>query len=317
MPKISVIIPVYNSENYLEKCLDSVINQTLDDVEIIVVNDGSPDNSQEIIDRYKSNYPSKIKAIYQENHGQAAARNNGIQYATGEYIAFVDSDDYLELDAYEKAYSLAKENDSDIVCFGFFEVNGETRKAIDYTVFPVPKNDVRYILNETSPSNKLIKRNIWSENNIRFTENRIYEDLELIPQLALYTKKIVFMNDNLYNYVIHSGSTMRQKTYNQKLASIYPVVDTLKEKFWNTPYHTELEYLYIEHLLHGAVLRYLGYKEGSKDIQKISSIMKKTFPAWHKNIYYKKLNMKYKIVCWLAYLKQIKLLRLLLGVKNV
>ena len=195
MPEISVIIPVYKSEKYLEKCFDSILKQTFDDFEIIVVNDGSPDSSQQIIDRYKEQYPEKIKAFVQENKGQAAARNFGLQYAEGEYISFVDSDDYIETNAYKTAYTYAKDNDIDIVCFGMYEVNDGERHAIDYRFVRNEEPKISYLLNETSPCNKLIKRSIFSENGLKFTENRIYEDLELIPQLALYTDKIGFVED--------------------------------------------------------------------------------------------------------------------------
>lgn len=314
MPKISVIVPVYNTEKYLEKCLDSLINQTMNDIEIIVVNDGSPDNSQEIIDRYKELYPDKIKCFVQENKGQAAARNFGIRQATGEFISFVDSDDYLEPETYDTVYTYAEQNNSDIVCFGMFEDKGEGEKTVcDYCLFDHPDNRIKYILNETSPCNKLISRELFTQNGIAFKENLIYEDLELIPQLALYTDKISFLNKPFYNYVIHAGSTMRQKKYNEKLSSIYTVMDSLKTNFEKTEYKKELEFLFIEHLLHGATLRYLDYEEGVEDIKKIGEIMKQNFPKWRKNIYYKKNDFKYKIFCELAYSKNIGLLKAILG----
>lgn len=313
--KISVIVPVYKAEQYLEKCLESLVMQTLDDIEIIVVNDGSPDNSQSIIDSFQKRYPDKIKSIVQENGGQAAARNTGLGHASGDYISFVDSDDYLEFDAYKCAYLYAEENQLDIVCFGFYEVKADDKYPVDYTVIFDDDCRVRYILNETSPWNKLIKRDLIEKNGIRFTENRIYEDLELIPQLALFTDKIGFMEDRLYNYVIHQGSTMRLKTYSEKLANIYLVADTLKKKFEATEYRDELEYLFIEHLLHGAVLRYLGYEEGKKDIVKIADIVKSEFPKWRSNKYYKMRHWKYKVMCNLAYLKMIPFLKLIFGEK--
>ena len=101
MIKISIIIPVYNAEKYLKKCIDSVINQNVESKEIILVNDGSIDNSQEIIDEYVAKYPDMIKAIKQENAGQAVARNVGIENASGEFLAFLDSDDYLEENSYQ------------------------------------------------------------------------------------------------------------------------------------------------------------------------------------------------------------------------
>ncbi len=313
MHKISVIIPVYKSEKFLEKCFDSIIGQTLDDVEIIVVNDGSPDNSQKIIDRYKEKHPDVFKTFIQENKGQAAARNLGLQYAEGEYISFVDSDDYIETNTYKTAYNYARDNMLDIVCFGMYEVKGDERKPVDYRFVRNQEPKISYVLNESAPWNKIIKRELLVNNNVKFTENRIYEDLELMPQLVFYTDKIGYLDECLYNYVIHQGSTMRQDKYNPKLACIFDVADTLKEKFYNTEYRTELEFLFIEHLLHGAVLRFLKYEEGKKDIERISDIMKETFPKWRKNKYYKMQHWKYKVMCNLAYNKSIPLLKRIFG----
>ena len=115
MIKVSVIVPVYNVEKYIDKCLNSLVKQTLKDIEIIVVNDGSPDNSQKIIDKYVDKYPDKIKSYIKENGGQGSARNLGLEYASGEYISFIDSDDWLDLDALEEMYLLAKKEKSDVV----------------------------------------------------------------------------------------------------------------------------------------------------------------------------------------------------------
>ena len=310
MPKISIIVPIYNTAHYLKKCLNSLLAQEISDLEILLINDGSPDNSQEIIDSYKERYPDKIKVFVQENQGQAAARNFGIENAKGEYLAFVDSDDYIEPHAYSTAIDYAQKNGLDIVCFDFWEINENgSRQHCSHCVFEGDGNKTKYILNETSPCNKIIKREIFAKNALRFTANRIYEDLELIPQLALYTDNIGFLDVPLYNYVIHSGSTMRQASYSSKLASIFSVMERLYEVFSETAYYQELEYLYIEHLLHSSTLRYLQYAEGVGDIKRIAKIMRDRFPNWRKNQYYKQMNIKYKIFCELAYHKQIKLLK--------
>ena len=105
--KVSIIIPVYGVEKYISKCLDSLVKQTLNDIEIIVVNDGTKDNSQKIIDKYVKKYPDKVKSFIKENGGQGSARNYGLKQANGDYIGYVDSDDYVELEMYEKLYNKA------------------------------------------------------------------------------------------------------------------------------------------------------------------------------------------------------------------
>ena len=121
--KVSIIVPVYNVEAYLERCLDSLVNQTLQDIEIIVVNDGTKDNSQAIIDEYVKNYPGKVYGYIKENGGLSDARNYGIPYAKGEYVAFVDSDDYVDVTMYEKLYNKAVEQGSEMVVCGYFKVD--------------------------------------------------------------------------------------------------------------------------------------------------------------------------------------------------
>ena len=115
MPKISIIVPVYNVEIYIDKCLKILTEQTLRDIEIIIVNDGSLDKSEEIIEKYVKENPTKIKYYEKENGGLSSARNYGLEYATGEYIAFLDSDDYVETNMYEEMYNLAKKENADMV----------------------------------------------------------------------------------------------------------------------------------------------------------------------------------------------------------
>lgn len=314
LPKISVILPVYNCEKYLEKCLDSVFFQSFSDFEVIAVNDGSTDSSAQILERYRQRFGEKLTCLTQENAGQAAARNKGMQYARGEFVAFVDSDDYIAPNTLELCYAYAAQNALDVVCFGFFSDRGGKATPIDYIRFPGLPPLLTYVLSEASPCNKLIRRSVWVENGIRFTEGIIYEDFEIIPTLALYTDKIGYLEQRLYYYVIHENSTMHQPAYNKKLQSIFMVMESLSRRFAHTQYQNELEYLYIAHLLHDAVLRFLCFREGKGDILKISAIMRKKYPHWRRNTYYKHLDWKYKVVCTLAYYKQIRLLKLVLGV---
>ena len=128
MPKVSVIVPVYNVEKFIDVCLNSLVNQTLDDIEIVVVNDGSPDNSQKIIDRYVRTYPNKVKSFIKKNGGLSDARNYGITKCTGEYVGFIDGDDYADLDMYESMYKKAKAQDFDVVvCDLRYVYNNYTR----------------------------------------------------------------------------------------------------------------------------------------------------------------------------------------------
>ena len=315
MYKVSIIVPIYNTEQYLNKCLDSLVNQTLQDVEIILINDGSTDNSQNIIDEYSAKYPNKIKSFTKENGGQATARNLGITKATGEYIGFVDSDDWIELNMYEELYNKALSEGLDIVCCNEYLVTDNVKKKnFNRLMYP---NDINnnYIIRESGAWNKIIKRDLVINNNIFFLENRIYEDLATIPTLALYTNKIGYINSYLYNYLIRNGSTMNQIKYSKKLEDIFPVMEELSIKFENN-HKEELEYLYIIHLLREASLRFLLYKEGKNKRKEIINLMKNKFPNWRNNKYFKKDSFKDQLICKMLYTNNVLPIKIYLMLKS-
>ena len=172
MKKVSIIVPVWGVEKYISKCLESLVNQTLDDIEIILVNDGSPDNSQKIIDEYVKRYPQKVISYIKENGGQGSARNYGIKVATGEFISFVDSDDYIELNMVEKMYIKAKKDKSDIVICGNYNVSENyLHKKQDYFTSNYNTNFENALFGKMAVWNKLYKKNIIVDNKIFFKEN--------------------------------------------------------------------------------------------------------------------------------------------------
>lgn len=311
--KISVIVPVYNVEKYIKKCLDSLVNQTLDGVEIIVVNDGSPDNSQKIIDEYTKKYKN-VKSYIKENGGLSDARNYGIKKATGEYISFVDSDDYIRNDMLEIMYNYAIKEDLDVVVCDSINVYDNGSKILIKSNNNYSDNDVRnYIISPPMACTRLFKKTIFDK--IQFKKNIYYEDLEMTPKVVNITDKIGFVSEGLYYYVQRDGSIMKQNVFNKKLLNIFDVLksnkDLLEDKF-----PEEIEYMYITHLLRTASLRFLNYDNGKEYIYKIHNIMKEYFPKWKNNVYYKKSSFKLKLICILAYNKNILLLKLIKKVTN-
>ena len=295
--KVSVIVPVYNVEKYLRKCLDSLVNQTLKDFEIILVNDGSSDNSQNIIDEYKEKY-ANIKAFTKENGGMSSARNKGLEYASGEYIAFVDSDDYVEIFFLEKMYEKAKENNSDVVICDYYAINSSEKIYTKCHMNLSPDEKIEYLLSPPMVWSKLIKKEIVSK--INFTEGIFYEDLDFCVRLLPYVNKVSFTDEPLYNYYLqHSGSIMTQKTFNSHLLDIFLVLEKSKNML-QYDYFREVEYLYIIHLLRTATLRFLDYPNVLEYLTKINGTMEREFPNWRENIYYTQLSGKVKLICFLA-----------------
>lgn len=209
--KISVIVPIYNTDKFLTKCIDSIINQTLQEIEIILINDGSTDNSNNICLEYEEKYPEKIRYINNKNIGCSATRNLGIELARGEYISFVDSDDYIEKTMYEELISIAKKEKKDIVICGINYIdlgNTNIRKDI-----PKPlKSKYDFLLREnkiTNPINKIFKKDLIIKNNIIFPINtHSVEDLVFCFKATMSTDKIGYVYKSFYNYLLHGNNSI-------------------------------------------------------------------------------------------------------------
>ena len=245
-----------------------------------------------------------------ENEGQGVARNYALNIAKGEYVTFVDSDDFIDIRMLEKLYNKAIEENADIVCStGFIKVTNNDRKEIKYEFDDIDPY-VKYILNNSGPVGKLIKKELIIKNNLIFPKLRAYEDISVVPLWGTHANKISYVDELFYYYLIHEGSTMKQFKYNEKLTHIYSSLDNLYKNL-KDKYFTELEWIYIEHLLHAASLRFLQFNK-YEEVEKITKIIKDKFPEWNNNKYYKTKSIKYKIVCTLIYHKQFKLLKLIL-----
>ena len=299
MPKVSVVVPVYNTQKYLEKCLDSLVYQTLDDIEIIVVNDGSPDESQKIIDRYVQAYPNKVRAYIKENGGLSDARNYGIKKASGEYIGFVDSDDYVNLDMYQNMYNKAKENDFDVVAcdirYVYDDYSKEVSSLVDNDIFY--QSDVKKQMVNIYPAawNKIYRRNLFDE--VLFKKNVWYEDVEFLYRLLPYVKTIGTLKKSFVNYVQRDGAITRtfdSRVYDY-IDNFNGLVDFYMEKGLYDEYFFELEYCYVRYLYMTFIKAACHFnKDEYKKACRIAkqNVLKK-FPDYKKNKYIKGLSGLY------------------------
>ena len=256
MIKVSVIVPVFNTEKYLEKCLNSLINQTLQDIEIICINDGSTDKSADIIKKF-TNKDSRFKLINQENKKQGAARNAGMKIAKGEYIGFVDSDDWVDLEYYEKLYNAAKKYNADMALATNIRTgHGKDKKRLNITEEKFvttlqDKIDVCQQWKNECPTNKIYRHSMLKNNNITWPEGVYCEDKLFTIKAVYYANSIVTVPDINYYYYRNPNSTVNskaQKHYKQlkldKNIAKKSVLDFLKEKnaqirdrdFWATKY---------------------------------------------------------------------------------
>ena len=215
--KISVVVPVYNVEKYLEQCLNSIINQTFKDIEIICINDGSKDNSLKIIEEFAAK-DKRIRVINKENEGISAARNQGMGLAQGEYISFIDSDDWIEENYLEALYTAAKKYDSDIACSNIIRVTGKRhRKKIiykkeEFTTESDKKNELTKVPINSYVWNKIYKRESLLKSGVKFPVGRVYEDVIWCIKAIYYLNGVVTVPDAVYYYRKNPTSIMSTKS---------------------------------------------------------------------------------------------------------
>lgn len=299
MKMFSLIVPVYNVEKYIGECLASILNQTYKDYELILVNDGTLDKSMDIAHELlkDSNIDSKI--INQTNHGLSYARNIGLKNSKGKYIWYIDSDDTIKSNALE---ILSHHLSYDIICFNF-NVNSNPY-IINYK--EAHSIDEKYLMVSISAWNRVCKRSFLIDNQLYFKNGILYEDIELVPTFILYTKNIGFIDDVLYNYMIHSNSITTNKEFNisklDHINSVRSMLEVFKEHKELDTYKEELEAI----IYANVVIRFIAdvvfypkdiYEMCNKELKKLLSDYNLN---WKHNKYIKQKSIFHKLY-YMAY----------------
>ena len=298
MKKVSVIVPVYNVEQYLNECLESLVNQTLEEIEIIVVNDGSPDNSQDIIDEYVEKYPTKIRSFIKENGGISDARNYGIKKAVGEYIGFVDSDDYVDVTMFEKLYKQASIYKSDIVVCDFIKDYGNslqrTRNIRNWSLFDskILENPVLLFHSKPYAWNKLYKRNMFLDNNMFFPVGQCFEDSAIIYNILYLANKITCVKEQLYYYRVNRLESITN-TVNRKMFDIFKSCTSIisfysKQKEYEEKLFPIIERLCLVHLF-ARLKAFIRSDEKQLSLEfarNMYDFLDEYLPNWKKNKYF-------------------------------
>lgn len=236
---VSIIMPIYNVEKYLDKCIQSVLSQTYKNMEIILVDDGSSDNSPKICDKYAS-MDERVKVIHKQNGGMSDARNAGLEIALGKYIEFVDSDDYMAENMVETLYKNICEYNADISLCSHYIVREETMvtdASYEKNVYTNSQVIEEFLLDTKIRSyvwNKMFKASLFEK--IKFQKGRVFEDLLVIPMLFAEASKIIFDDTPLYYYVQREGSVLHTQTPELRTAYIeatFEVYEFIKSKFAN------------------------------------------------------------------------------------
>jgi glycosyltransferase involved in cell wall biosynthesis len=297
-PSVSVIVPVYNTEKYLRKCLDSLADQTLKDIEIIIIDDGSTDSSPVIIKEYTEKDSKRFISLAQENSGQAVARNKALKMCTGEYIGFLDSDDFVRTDMFERMYNAAVAEDADYVACGYTDITyDETGNEIELEHYVHSK--LAYKTKDmffgalASPFLHLYKKEVLIESGADFPEGVVYEDTAFYLNIIPYIKKLAVIDEPLAYRVRRSNSTM--STFKAaKVRQIFKVLDYsldyYKKKGFYEEYQKEMEYFCVRVLLCSSMQR-ICKVEDSKERKALQNetldYLYRNFPNRKSNKYFK------------------------------
>ena len=294
--KVSVIVPVYNTEAYLEKCLVSLVQQTLEELEILVVDDGSTDRSLQIAKEFEAAYPSKIKVLEKENGGLSSARNLALPYATGEYLGFVDSDDWVDPTMYQEMYDTAVREDADIV---ICDMEDHYPKHVVYHHSSRFENK---FMVTPSACNKIFRRSIIGKDV--FPVGLWYEDLEFTTKQLMKTEKIATVHTAFYHCHCREVSIMNNSN-SQKNLDIIIVLENLEcfvqENGWQKKYENILEYLYLDHVLITSINRVQRQTSPEKKavIRQMRRVVKSKYPGFAQGTVFKQMPRNRRIVAQL------------------
>ena len=318
--KISVIIPVYNVEKYLKKCVDSVLAQDFSDYEILLIDDGSTDSSGKICDEYAEK-TAHIRVIHQENKGQGGARNTGILEATGEYLMFVDSDDFLKSRALSILYKTASEYDADIVLFGadFIDEQGNTIAVRTPTESKEPVilsgKQLLLFFKSTSPWDKLYRRSLFSKSGIVFPEKIWYEDLCVASEIVLYSEKTVCISNSLYMYLQRQNSTMHIKNTDRNIDMLTAVSEVLNFYRRNNRFEEnrdELCFLAVMHIMVLCTLRVASEDTKHPLLKRFYDFTKENFADFETNKFVRSnLSKRHKLIFFFSRHRRYEFIRLL------
>ena len=303
MVDISVIVPAYNVEKYISSCLNSLLNQTKKEIEIIVIDDGSTDNTLNILNEYKKNNPSKIHVVSQENQGLSITRNNGIKLSTGKYILFVDGDDEIDINLLKNLWDKLEEFPYDVIAFNV-EVIYPNKKII---VNPGITSDIKNFNLDSKKKfltdmycmacNKIYKKDLFKDNTLLFTPNTWFEDVLLMHKLIPNLTSLGYLDFPGYKYYQRENSITY--TYSDKLKDINFVLEKILEYYKKNDlysiYKSELEYIYVRYMFATYIKRLAKTKNKQKfndGILYSLNCVNKTFPNYKKNIYINKSGLK-------------------------
>lgn len=312
--KFSLVVPFANSKDYLATCLDSLLAQSYlkkhaKEVEIILVNNNSADGTDKIAVRYARAHRGLIRVLSCKTWGAAAARNCGLRAAKGDFVWYIDSDDWIEPNALERlSANLEGCPSADVITFAavkdYEKGQKEHGKSLLAAVGKGQKDwQNRFIMYGFGPWQFISRRSWLLKHELFFDEGIIHEDMALISSFVLYTKEIYALNEPLYHYVQHAKSVLHRSEWNEHALDIFPALEKIHARFAGPDqrYHDALEYFFIWNLMVDTARNFRPYKEGHANYRRIRSTMRAFFPRWRRNPYLRARSLRFRLRIRLNY----------------
>lgn len=324
MPRFSLIVPVYKVEEYLPKCVESIRAQSCQDYELLLVDDGSPDRCPALCDAYAAQDPAHIRVIHQPNAGPGAARNRGIDEAEGDYIVFVDSDDYLSPETLEELRRAIGQTGADLYHFGAFverngRVIGQVREQVPVDHVTDLRQAPHYFFGTMAPWGKAYRRALFSDKSLRYPPQVRYEDIRLSVKLLARCERIVSLGGTYYHYLQREDSAMRNRNADRNAELLTAFDDILawyRENGLFDEFRDELCALAVEHILLSATVRVLLIDPHHRLIGEFRSYVEREFPDYASNRYIAELPRARALAFRLLQKRRYGTVRLLFGLKE-
>lgn len=298
--KLSVIVPMYNVQEYIRECLDSLVRQTLQDMEVIMVDDGCTDDTASIAQEY-ANYNMNFHLLHKKNGGLSDARNYGLKFAKGEYIAFLDSDDFVEATLYEKMIQKASEgNDIVVTDIEYYYKDNHDKCYVmkGLSEWETDSIQKKALLSPMFAWNKIYIASLFKENSLTYPVGTWYEDIPVTTILFAKASSIGYLDECLMHYRQRESSIMASNN-SPRIEEIFGVMELVRDTFKKNDlfdkYYAEIEYLHIEHLRLYGMFRFIRSPYLKDCYRKSCEVMKENFPSWKKNQYIKNLSNKNRI----------------------
>ena len=324
MPKFSIIVPVYKVEAYLPKCVESILAQTYQDYELLLIDDGSPDNCGALCDRFAAEYPTRIRAIHQPNGGAGAARNHGIALSTGDYLLFVDSDDYISPELLADLAKEAARSDAELYLFGAIverdgQKVGELHEEIPCGQLCTAAEAPALFFGVMAPWNRAYKRTLFTENDITFATNVWYEDIRVVTKINAVAASALRLPGAYYHYLQRDGSAMNNKNADRNVEILYAFDDILswfRAHGLEERYRQDLGFLAVQHILLAATVRVLLIDRGHRLVEDFRAYMEKNFPDFRENPYLSRLDRNKRLIYRLLLKKRYRTVRSIFRLKS-